>query len=231
MINSEKQRIAVVTGGSSGIGAAIALKLAQQGIKVVIADIIPSEKSHENILYRFCNVTNSENVDSLYQWVTAELGEPCILVLNAGIGIHERLLAGDPEKWQQVLDLNIMGALRIIRAFAPLMEKNNTGDIVFVSSVSSGQPYQYGGIYAASKTALDIIAETLRLETAPDIRVSSINAGSTATGFFESAGHTVPEGAVQLRPEDIAEDVWYLLTRPKHASINKIVIRPKGQSF
>lgn len=228
-------KLALVTGGSSGIGKAIAQKLSDEGIKVVIADKADSEKLAGGIEFRKCNVTSGREIDELYSWTTENFGHPDYLILNAGQGIQEKLSEGDPEKWKQVLDVNIMGALRCIRAFTPHMISQKKGNVVFISSVSANQPHAYGGIYAASKTALDVIAETLRQETLPHINVTVVSPGIVDTNFFKnqvSGNSTVGEmGMGAITPEEIAEDVWYALNKKKGTSINKIITRPTLQQF
>ena len=225
--------MALVTGGSSGIGRAIAEKLHQEGIKVVIADI--SGSSTEDILFKKCDVSRGEEIDDLFSWTIENVGHPDILILCAGQGIKEKLTEGDPEKWQQVFNVNLMGPLRCIRAFTPRMLENKKGNVVFVSSVSANQPHGYGGVYSASKTALEIVAETLRKECLPHINVTVVSPGIVDTGFFSnqiSADERVEEmGMGWISPEEIAEDVWYALNKKAGTSINKIITRPLSQDF
>ncbi|GAA5030426.1 putative oxidoreductase [Marivirga lumbricoides] len=237
MVGQQVSSIAIVTGGSSGIGKAISIKLAEEGITVIIADIAFPDHTHENIHFRLCNVTLGDEVDSFYQWVLENVGVPDILILNAGRGIHEKLTEGDPEKWFYIFNLNVMGALRLIRRFVPKMVERESGKVIFISSVSEGNSYTYGGIYSASKAALENVAETLRLETSPHINVSIIAAGITETDFFNNqiSGHSknpIEEiGMSSLSSEDIADDVLYTISKKGEASINKIVTRPVGQTF
>ncbi|WP_029036304.1 SDR family oxidoreductase [Salinimicrobium xinjiangense] len=235
MNKSTYSKIAIVTGGSSGIGKAIAEKLNSQGIKVIVADKADGEKLAGDIEMRKCDVTSGEEIDELYSWVTKNFGHPEYLILNAGQGIQEKLTEGDPEKWKKVLDINIMGALRCIRAFTPHMIENKRGNVVFISSVSANQPHPYGGIYAASKTALEVIAETLRLETIPYINVTVVSPGIVDTAFYKhqiSGDNSVEKmGMGAITSEEIAEDVWYALNKKKGTSINKIITRPTLQDF
>jgi NADP-dependent 3-hydroxy acid dehydrogenase YdfG len=235
LASSLSSTVALVTGGASGIGKAIAEKLASQNIRVVIADVLPVQHYSENIAGKLCDVTNGEDIDALFGWMKDNTGLPDVMVLSAGKGIHEQLLEGDPEKWKEVLDLNVMGVLRCIRAFVPPMKDRGFGEVVFISSVAAVKPYAYGGIYGASKAAVEMIAETLRLETMPDVRVTVVAPGVVDTGFFENeiSGSKSAEsiGMGSLSAEDIAEDVWYAISKRKGTGINKIITRPAGQDF
>lgn len=226
-------KTALVTGGSSGIGRAIVRKLADSGIQVVVADI--QENREEQAIFRKCDVSRKEDIAELFSWVQENVGQPDILVLNAGQGIKEKLTEGDPEKWAQILDINLMGALRCIRAFVPGMLEKEQGHVVFISSVSANQPHPYGGVYSASKTALEVIAETLRKETLPSVKVTVVSPGIVETCFFQnqvSGPASLEEiGMGSISAEEIAEDVWYALSKKNGTCINKITTRPVLQIF
>ncbi|WP_159799149.1 SDR family oxidoreductase [Flavobacterium sp. MK4S-17] len=228
-------KTALITGGSNGIGKAIAQKLAKENIEVINADTEEQEAGPENLVYRKCDVTNGEDIDALYAWLYEKQALPDVLVLNAGTGIHEKLLEGDPEKWKNTIDLNVMGILRCIRAFVPHMQEKKHGRVIFISSVAAFKPYEYGGVYSASKAALEMIAETLWLETQPYIAVTTINAGITDTGFFKGRllkDQTVADlGMGSLLPQNIADDVWHVLSKRDGAVINRIITRPAQQLF
>jgi NADP-dependent 3-hydroxy acid dehydrogenase YdfG len=233
MASKNSRKIAIITGGSNGIGYATALKFAHEGIHVVVADIVPPQQVLESIVFKKCDVTCGEDVDALFNWVLHNYGCPDVLVLNAGKGIHERLTEGDPEKWESVLNLNVMGALRCVRAFVPAMLQNSSGHVFFISSVAALKPYTYGGVYAASKAALEAVAETLRLETLAAITITVVAPGTTQTGFFKDRDSRDIQHLLQdsLLASDIAEDIWYALNKRSGAAINKITTRPFTQEF
>lgn len=232
MVKNSGSRTALITGGSSGIGAAISKKFQDNNIKVGMVD--KDKPSHNFDLFFECDITNPSQVENLYNQTMDCLGVPDILVINAGIGLKEKLYEGDPEKWQKIFDTNVMGALRCIRAFVPQMLEKHTGHVVFISSVAANQPHPYGGIYSASKTALNVIAETLRMETLSRLKVTTICPGATDTDFFRNqlAGEKEWNGDFSMMdPSEIADDVLYAVQKNGSASINSIIVRPQAQEF
>lgn len=226
---------AIVSGGGSGIGKAIVESLAARQVKTAVADLDIPPNQPTNTHPFICDVTAAPAVDALFAEVHEKIGTPSILICSAGRGIHEKLTEGDPEKWQQVVNTNLMGTLRMIRAFVPGMLEAGEGDVVLVSSVAAGQSYEYGGVYAATKSALEVIAETLRLEVMPKVRVTVVAPGVTDTAFFENtiSGHHSAEdiGYGALSAEAVAEAVIYALEQPHHVSVNHVTIRPTTQPF
>ena len=226
-------KTAIITGGASGIGLAITKKFTSLNITCCILDIRKPTEEIDNITYIKTDVSSSEDAQSAYDEFTQRFSSPDILVSNAGISVHQRLSEGDPQDWAVVMETNVMGMLRLIRLFLPAMIQRRSGDIIFISSVSASHPYEWGGIYAASKSAVEVIAETLRLEVQPDIRVITIAAGVVDTPFFERIidGGQTPEsiGWGALNPEYLADAVVYAISQPKEVSVNKIILRPTGQ--
>jgi NADP-dependent 3-hydroxy acid dehydrogenase YdfG len=222
--------LAVVTGGSSGIGKAISFALINEGYAVINADVVPPEEPDVSTAMHIpCNITLAADIERLSLAVQQQKA-PEVLVLNAGQGIHEKLGEGDPEKWAQIVNVNIMGTLRVLRAILPL---THNGHVIFISSLSSKYPYPYGGIYAATKSAIETIAETLRLEEQSRIRVSVISPGIVDTPFFEnmvSGSHGVKDiGQGAVSPSEVADAVCFILRQKNQTSVRNLVISPAQQ--
>ncbi|QKT04062.1 SDR family NAD(P)-dependent oxidoreductase [Ectothiorhodospiraceae bacterium 2226] len=224
-------QVALITGGASGIGRALALALHGAGMRVVVADVQTPIDLPPAIHHRRIDVTHPDHIDTLYAWIRSNFDTPAVLAPCAGAHLHERLAEGDPAKWAALFDLNVVGVLRVLRAFLPDMLARAEGDIVLMSSVAARHAYPYGAVYGASKAALDMIGETLRLEVQPQLRVLSVAPGVVDTPFFD-AGHgptpaTIGWGA--LAAEDVADAVLYALTRPREVALNRLVLRPAAQ--
>lgn len=226
---------ALVSGGGSGIGRAIVEKLSAHQVATAVADLhLPSDLPANTLAFT-CDVSDGSAVNTLFAQLQQHTALPDVLICSAGQGVHEKLTEGDPEKWQQIINTNLMGTLRMIRAFVPAMQERGQGDVVIVSSVSAGQSYAYGGVYAATKTALQVIAETLRQEVLPFIRVTVVAPGVTDTPFFNntlSGSQTVESiGYGALSADQVADAVIYALGQPPGVSVNQITLRPTAQAF
>lgn len=231
MASKPKKQTVLITGGSGGLGLAIAKKLHSSAYSVALTDLIKPDSS---LPFLQCDIRNARQIEQLYSWTLEHLGVPNILIIAAGVGIKEKLSEGDPEKWQQVFDVNVIGALRCIRAFLPQMLTQQRSHVIFISSVAAFRPFPYGGVYSASKTALEIIAETLRLETVPHLAVTTLAMGAVHTPFFKNqlAGNSAAdEENPMLSPEDIADEAQHCIENARHGRINKITIRPDQQYF
>jgi NADP-dependent 3-hydroxy acid dehydrogenase YdfG len=225
-------KIAVVTGGSSGIGKAICSRLLDRGYVVVNADIHQPDEN-QGVVFKKCDVTDPEAINGLYRYVTSDFGIPDVLVSNAGQGIHEKLSEGDPEKWSKVIDINLVGALRFIRAFLPAMLDRKSGAVFFISSTAATRPYEYGAIYAASKAGLNMVARTLQLEVQDVLKVCLVCPGVVQTSFFRNmiSGYHTPEdiGFGSLSPEQVADTVLLVLDLPDAVKLPEITVAPKEQ--
>jgi len=226
---------AVVTGGASGIGRATAERLAAGGARVLVADLRPLPDAPPRVTSLCVDVNDPAAIEALRHDIESRWGPVDALISNAGRGAHERLAEGDPAKWAEVVETNVMGAVRIVRAFVPGMLEAGDGDVVFVSSVAAERAYEWGGIYSASKAALDKIAETLRLEVQPTLRVATVAPGVVETPFFDHSIGAAPGaesiGWGALSPSDVADAVVFALNRDEDVAVNRVVVRPPAQPF
>lgn len=224
-------RKAVITGGSSGIGKSIIHKFSEAGIETAAADL-NSATNLPGYLFQV-DLTDAGQIERFIADVKDVMGPPDILVCNAGRGIHEKLTEGDPDSWEKIFQLNVFSTFRLIRAFVPEMGKQTPGDVVFISSVSSNHAYTYGGIYTATKAAIDQLAETLRLEVQPDVRITVVHPGVVNTDFFKNmvSGTQTPEeiGWGALHPDHVAESVLFAVSQSEEVMLNNIVMRPVAQ--
>jgi NADP-dependent 3-hydroxy acid dehydrogenase YdfG len=241
---SAMKKVAVVTGASSGIGAATSLLLANNGYRVLAAarriDRLQELASHHgNIEAHVLDVTDQASVDNFMQAIAGI--EIDVLVNNAGGAFDSSsVLDSDPEIWKKSFDVNVVGALRITKAIAPSMIKANKGHIVVLTSTAGHVAYENGGSYVAAKFAERSLANTLRLElNGTPIRISEIAPGMVKTDEFavvRNAGDKdkaakVYEGVEHpLTAEDIAESIYWTVNLPAHVNIDSMVIRPVAQA-
>lgn len=226
------KKIAVITGASSGIGNAVCKKMLSEDYLVINADIRPpSTDSQADFVC--CDVTKAGDIAQLYDHVLSVYGVPDVLISNAGQGIHERLCDGDPEKWARVIDINLTGALRFVRAFLPEMLEQKKDAILFISSTAGNHPFEYGGIYSASKAAINMVARTLRLEVSDVLRIALISPGVVDTDFFNKmigSNHTVADiGWGSVSPQQIADLITFILKLPPSVNVPEITITPTPQ--
>jgi 3-oxoacyl-[acyl-carrier protein] reductase len=234
MSNELSQKVAVVTGGGRGIGAAIAMRLAQMGAKVVVCGrtrkIIDSSadqirKAGGTAEAIACDVSDWNSVAALAKQVQAKYSRLDILVNNAGIGGFSTPLQALPiEKWDDILNTNLRGVFYTIRAFAPMLIASGGGDIVNISSLAGKNALPNGAAYAASKWGLNgltySVAEELRQHK---VRVSVVCPGSTHTELSPHEGKS-PEK--MLQSEDIAHAVAMIVTQRANAFVSEVLIRP-----
>jgi NADP-dependent 3-hydroxy acid dehydrogenase YdfG len=232
---------AVVTGASSGIGEATARRLVQEGFQVVVAarrrDRL--DKLAEEIGARAVtlDVTSDESVAAFAQ----EVGACTVLVNNAGGALGmDPVAEADVEEWRRMLDVNVLGVVRVTKALLPRLIESGQGHIVVMSSTAGRIVYEGGGGYTAAKHGTTAVAETLRLElNGQPVRVSEIAPGMVATPEFslvrfggdaeKAAG--IYRGVDQpLTAEDIADCVAWCVTRPPHVDIDLLVVKPLAQA-
>jgi NADP-dependent 3-hydroxy acid dehydrogenase YdfG len=236
---SANVRTAIVTGASSGIGAATARSLASAGFDVVAAarrvercEELASEIGGRAVRL---DVTDPDSVARLADAVP----DAAVLVNNAGgaLGL-EPVADADEEKWRLMYETNVVGVMRVTKAFLPALERSGDGHVVVVGSVAGVEVYPGGGGYTAAKHAASAITRTLRLELlGKPIRVTEIAPGLVETEFSlvrfegdEAKAAEVYEGTTPLTADDVADAIAYVVTRPAHVDVDYLSIKPTEQA-
>jgi NADP-dependent 3-hydroxy acid dehydrogenase YdfG len=236
-----ERRTAVVTGASSGIGAATARALAASGFEVLCAarrtdriEVLANEIGGRAIA---CDVTDQAQVDALAAAVGGRLD---VLVNNAGGAFgQEPVAAADTDAWQRMYAVNVIGTERVTRALLPALVAAR-GAVVFVTSVAADGPYEGGAGYCGAKAAERMIAGTLRLELFDQpVRITEICPGMVHTEEFSLTRYDGDQGRADavyagvpdpLTAEDVAEAIAWMATRPAHVNIDRLTIRPVAQA-
>jgi NAD(P)-dependent dehydrogenase (short-subunit alcohol dehydrogenase family) len=187
-----KNKVAVITGGSIGIGLAVAKALAKEGVELVLCarDEKRVQNEAKDIEKKFkvktigvkCDVSKGKDIDTLVQQITAQFGKVDILINNAGTGSNEKIMDADDDKWQYYWDLHVMAAVRLARGLVPLMHKSQGGVVINNASICAKQPLDYEPIYNVTKAALMMFSKCLSEELIKDnIRVNCVNPGLILT--------------------------------------------------
>jgi NADP-dependent 3-hydroxy acid dehydrogenase YdfG len=242
--------VALVTGASSGIGAATAAALAARGAAVALAarrrdrlDTLAAgiRGRGGTALVLECDITDQQQAANAVAHTVAELGRLDTLINNAGVMLLGPAVGAPLAEWQQMVELNVLGLLYCAHAALPHLLRaagdgpRRVADMVNISSVAGRAARNGNGVYALTKHGVGAFSESLRQELARRyVRVSLVEPGATAT---ELASHNRPEVLAGLRAqfgqtmqaEDIADAITYLVTRPRHVAVNEVLIRPTEQ--
>ncbi|SRR5712692_9079116 len=231
--------IAVVTGASSGIGAATARALASVGFDVVLGarrlDRLREVAASCGGRALSLDVTDPESVEAFAAAVPAAR----VLVNNAGGALGRDTIAeADLEAWRRMYELNLLGTARVTKAFLPALERSGDGHVVVIGSIAGFETYSAGAGYTGAKHAERAFTKTLRLELiGKPVRVTEINPGLVETEFslVRFAGDAdrarqVYAGMTPLTAEDVADCVAFAVTRPSHVNVDEIVVRPRDQA-
>ncbi len=236
------RRTAVVTGASSGIGAATARRLATEGYHVYCAarrtERVQSLADEIGGTAIRCDVTSSGDVAALAKEVGERLD---VLVNNAGGAFGSDPVAeANPDDWRAMYEVNVIGLLNVTKALLPALVASGDGVIVNVGSTAGRIAYEGGGGYTAAKHGTQVVTETLRLElVGQPVRVSEIAPGMVRTdefsmvrfgGDLERAEQVYAGVAEPLVAEDVADAIAWVVTRPSHVNIDELVIRPRAQA-
>jgi NADP-dependent 3-hydroxy acid dehydrogenase YdfG len=227
--------VLLITGASTGIGAATARRAAEAGWRLVLAArsedkltaLADELGGPDRAIAKRCDVTEWSDQEALVSAALDAFGRVDVVFANAGFGASRGFLKESPEHWKSMVDTNVTGVAFTIRATLPHLSARGTGHYVLTSSVA-GRRALPGSLYAATKHAVGAIGEGLRQELRGDdstakIRVTLIEPGMVDTPFFENK----PESA--LEPDDIARAVIFALEQPAHVDVNEILIRPTAQ--
>jgi 3-oxoacyl-[acyl-carrier protein] reductase len=229
--------IALVTGGTRGIGHAVATRLLARGHGVAItgttsAGVVRAEHALAEqcgdpgrVLGLVCDVRDHSDSELALQTVIARFGGLDILVNNAGIGVGQPIAEMPRDEWQRIIGTNLTGVYNCCRAAIPHLTARGGGWIVNVSSLASKNPFAGGAAYCASKAGLNAFSEALMQELRPsNIRVSYVLPGSVATGFNGRAAETGADW--KLSPDDVAQVIEGLLDFPPRSLPSRVEIRP-----
>ena len=234
-MNSLNGKVAIVTGGSRGIGLAIARALVAEGVRVAVtgrsaAHLSTARRSIEAagpgaVETLQADVRNRADVQRAVDATTARFGGLDIAINNAGVGVFTNVASMTPEQWSEVIDTNLTGVFLVCHAVLPHMRSRGGGFIINISSLAGKNPFADGAAYCASKAGLNAFSEALMQEVRYDnIRVSYVLPGSVATGF--SSGDEAKGADWKIAPDDVAEVVLNLLRHNPRSLPSRVELRP-----
>ena len=234
-------KVVIVTGASSGIGAATARLLSEHGCRLTLTarsldklEALANELSTETLVVP-ADMSQPEEISQMVERTLDRFGRIDVLFANAGVFIMGDYASGDPDAYTNLFKVNVDGVLRCMHAVIPAMKAQGAGDIVVTSSIAGHEELHLGSVYGASKHAIQTIVHTVRRQLAADgIRVMSLAPGRVANELW---GLTDPDEierltrveCAYLRVEDVAEAALFMLTRPRHVTVRDIVMLPQRQ--
>jgi NADP-dependent 3-hydroxy acid dehydrogenase YdfG len=228
---TDDDKVFLITGASSGIGAATAHRAAEAGFRLVLAarsvdrleSLAGELGGEERALAVGCDVTDWGQQEAMVAQALERFGRLDVAFANAGFGAARGFLNDDPEHWREMVLTNVLGAAYTVRATLPAL-KESTGHILLTGSVA-GRRAIPGSLYSSTKWAISGMGESLRQDVdGTGIRVTIVEPGMVETPFFDNPG----EG--RLEPDDIARAVIFAVSQPPHVDLNEILIRPTAQS-
>jgi NADP-dependent 3-hydroxy acid dehydrogenase YdfG len=246
-VESLQDRVAVVTGASSGIGAAVATALNAGGAHVALAarreeallEIQAGLEGGDGRKWMVCptDVTDREQVRSLVARAEEELGPVEILVNCAGVMYYTLMKNIREEEWERTVEVNCKGALNCVGAVLSGMLERGEGHIVTISSDAGRKVFPGLAVYSASKFFVEVLSQGLRLETAgTGLKVTTIQPGNVATDLISMSEdeealevYGQPGESRVLDPEDVAESVVHALVQPEHVAVNEILVEPRDE--
>ena len=242
MSDTTHGRVAVITGASSGIGAATARALAADGHRVALLarrvdriEALAGELGDGAIAIE-ADVTDREALVAAAQRVQQELGGTDVLVNNAGVMLLGPFSSEQRADYRQMVEVNLLGAITTTEVFLDQVRANGGGDLINISSVAGRTARPINGVYAATKWGINGWSESLRQELQPDVRVTVIEPGAVGTELTDHITHAATKEATEeyvkdlaIRPEDIAGVIAFAVSRPRRMTLNEILVRPTAQ--
>lgn len=239
MAESMKGKVAAITGAASGIGLACARVLIAQGAKVVLVDRAQDRLTQlcaelgVNALPLVMDLLQPKEVSTLLPQILERAGGLDIFHANAGAYIGGDVLTGNPDEWDRVLNLNVNAAFRSVHSVLPHLVAQKAGDIIFTSSIAGIVPVVWEPIYTASKFAVQAFVHTTRRQVAKHgVRVGAVAPGPVVTALLDDWPKAKMEEALAsgslMQPNEVAEAVLFMLSRPRNVTIRDLVILPNS---
>ncbi|PSN18235.1 oxidoreductase [filamentous cyanobacterium CCP5] len=245
-MSETKHKAIIITGASSGLGAATARRLAKTGAQLMLAarreDRLKElateiEKDGGTAKYQVTDVTDRAQVEALAQATQQAYGRIDVLVNNAGLMPLSPLDATKVDDWDQMVDVNIKGVMYGIAAVLPTMRQQKSGHIVNLSSVAGHQVFPAGAVYCATKFAVKALSEGVRVESNGEIRSTNISPGAVATDLTSTISHDATAEqvdqlySVAIDADAIARAIAFAIEQPANVDVNEMIIRPTQQEM
>jgi 3-oxoacyl-[acyl-carrier protein] reductase len=222
-------RVALITGASRGIGSAIATTLFAEGAKVALASRSGDDLGISDALARACDVRDPAALGAMVEATVDRFGRLDILVVNAGVGAYGPFLDLAPEHLEEMIDVNVKGAIYAVRAALPHLLRSDAADVVMIASEAGRRGLPFEAVYCASKFAQVGLTAALDHELREQgVRCTNVCPGGVATDFAMGRGRTpdMPQLAGMMQPQDVAEAVRFVVTRPRTHRILELAFRP-----
>ena len=226
-------RVALVTGASRGIGAAIARTLAAEGVRLGLASRSGDDLGIAEAVARPCDVRDPASLEAMVAATVDRFGGLDILVVNAGVGAYGPFLDLPADQLEELIDVNVKGAIYTVRAALPHLVRSDAAELVTIASEAGRRGLPFEAVYCASKFAQVGLTRALDHELREyGIRCTNVCPGGVATDFAMGRGRTpdMPQLAGMMAPQDVAETVLFVLTRPRNHRILEVALRPMTET-